>query len=40
MMTEEVRRVINDTNSRMVTIIVDKTPHEETKEDSRSFDLV
>ena len=40
MMTEEVRRVINGANSRMVTIITGKSPHEEAKEGTRSFDLV
>ena len=40
MFTEEVRRMIDGANSRMVTIITDKSPHDETKEGARSFDLV
>ena len=36
MMTEDVRRTINDTNNRMVTVITDRSPHEEVKEGTRS----
>ena len=39
-MTEEVKRVINGKNSRMVSIITGKSAHVEVKESTRSFDLV
>ena len=39
-MTEEVRRVINGANSRMVSVITGKSAHDEAKEGTRSFDLV
>ena len=40
LLTDEVRRAINDTNSRMVSIITVKSPHAEAKEGTRSFDLM
>ena len=40
MMTQDVRRAINGANSRMVTVITGRSPHEEAKEGTRSFDLV
>ena len=39
-MTEDVRRAIDGANSRMVAIISDKSPHDEAKEDTPSFDFV
>ena len=41
MMTDEdVRRSINGANSIMVDVITGRSPHEEAKEGTRSFDLV
>ena len=40
MFTSELKRVVNGANSRMVSIITGKSPHEEAKAGSRSFDLV
>ena len=39
-MTKDVRRKLNGVNSRMVSIITGKTPHEEASDGTRSFDLV
>ena len=39
-LTNEVRRKLNGVNSRMVSIITGKTPHEEASDGTRSFDLV
>ena len=39
-LTKEVRRKLNGVNSRMVSIITGKTPHEEASDGTRSFDLV
>ena len=33
-------RTINGANSRMAVVITDRSPHEEAKEGTRSFDLV
>ena len=40
LMTEDIRRAINGANSRMVAIITGKSPHDEAKDGTRSFDLV
>ena len=37
----EVRRaLINGVNSQMISVVTGKTPHQETSEDDRTFDLV
>ena len=37
--TKEVRQKLNGVNSRIVSIMTGKTPHEETSDGTRSFDL-